>query len=231
MKKTMLTAAAAFAALAVPAAAHAGSAEGKIQVKLLATGVLPDGDISRINNPGVLALPANAALAANPHTYASDNVVPTVAIEYFFTPNVSVETICCVTKHHVNGAGSLATTNLVNNISIIPATVTVKYHAPLGPIKPYLGVGPTLFLVLDSEPGATAATFSSTTKLSSEAGVVVQAGVDVPLGSSGYALSLDAKKYWVSTNARWYNAAGVEQLSTRHKLDPWVLSAGVAYRF
>jgi outer membrane protein len=27
--------------------------------------------------------------------------VPTIALEYFFTKNVSVETICCVTGHHV----------------------------------------------------------------------------------------------------------------------------------
>lgn len=228
MKKTMLTAAAAVAALAMPAAAHAGSQDGKLQIKLLATGVLPDGDITQVHNAAAIA---GTALAANPHTYASDNVVPTLAVEYFFTPSVSVETICCLTKHHVNGAGSLAGTNLVNNITIIPATVTVKYHVPVGPIKPYVGVGPTLFLVLDSEPGATAATFSSTTKLSSQAGVVAQAGVDIALGESGYSLSLDAKKYWVSTTARWYNAAGVERLATRHKLDPWVLSAGVAYRF
>jgi len=228
MKKTMLSAAVAIAALALPAAAHAGSADGKLQIKLLATGILPDGDISRVNNATAIA---GTALAANPHTYASDTVVPTLAIEYFFTPNISAETICCLTKHHVNGAGSLAGTNLVNDVTVIPATVTLKYHAPMGPIKPYIGVGPTLFIMVDSKPGATAATFSTSTKMSSEVGVAVQAGVDVPIGATGFALSLDAKKYWVSTTARWYNAAGAEVLSTKHKLDPWVLSAGVAYRF
>lgn len=228
MKKTMLTAAVAAAALAMPAAAHAGSVDGKIQVKLLATGVLPDGDISKVINATAIA---GTALAANPHTYANDNVVPTLAIEYFLMPSVSVETICCITKHHVNGAGSLAGTELVSDVAVIPATVTVKYHAALGPIKPYIGVGPTLFLMVDSKPGATAATFSTRTKMSSEIGVAVQAGVDVPLGASGYALSLDAKKYWVKTTARWFNGAGTEVLATEHKLDPWVLSAGVAYRF
>lgn len=228
MKKTMLTAAAAMAALAMPAAAHAGSAEGKLQVKLLATGVLPDGDITKVITATAIA---GTPLAANPHTYANDNVVPTLAIEYFLTPSVSVETICCLTKHHVNGSGSLAGTALVADIAVVPATVTVKYHANLGAIKPYVGAGPTLFLMLDSNPGATAATFSTRTKLSSELGVAVQAGVDVPLGDSGFGISLDAKKYWVKTTARWYNAAGTEVLATEHKLDPWVLSGGVSYRF
>lgn len=230
MKKFLATTAAALGALALSGAAHAGSAEGKLQVKLLATGVLPDGDITKVNNPGLIA---GTALASNPHTYASDNVVPTLAIEYFLTPNVSLETICCVTQHHVNGAGSLAGTNLVNHIMVIPATLTAKYHVPLGPVRPYVGVGPTLFIMADSRPGTTAAVAlgATRTKLSSELGVALQAGVDVPLGTSGFGLSLDAKKYWVRTNAHWYNAAGAEVLSTRHKLDPWVVSGGVAYRF
>lgn len=230
MKKIALAAGAALAALAAAAPAHAGNADGKIQVKLLATGVLPDGDITKVNNVGLLA---GSPLAANPHTYASDNVVPTLAVEYFLNPNVSLETICCTTKHHVNGAGSLAGTNLVNSIVVIPATLTVKYHLPLGPITPYIGAGPTLFIMADSKPGvsAAAALGATTTKMSSELGVALQAGVDVPLGTSGFGISLDAKKYWVRTNAHWLNAAGTEVLSTRHKLDPWVVSGGVSYRF
>ncbi|MEP6868439.1 MAG: OmpW family outer membrane protein [Novosphingobium sp.] len=42
---------------------------------------------------------------------------------------------------------------------------------------------------------------------------------------------MDAKRYFLATSAHWYNAAGTEVLATRHKLDPWVLSAGLAYRF
>ena len=77
--------------------------------------------------------------------------------------------------------------------------------------------------------GATLAGAADQVKMSNEFGIALQAGVDVPL-SNGFGLSLDAKKYFVSTNAHFSNA-GVEVLSTRHKLDPWVLSAGVAYRF
>ncbi|MDE2436033.1 MAG: OmpW family protein [Sphingomonadales bacterium] len=223
MKK--LTIAAALAAATMLAApAHAGSDDGKIQVKLLATGVLPDGKVSAVNKD-----PLGLTTGAN--TYASDNVVPTIAVEYFFTPNVSLETICCTTKHHVNGTGTLANTNLVNDVLIIPATFSLKYHLPLGPIKPYVGAGPALFIMLDSKPGATAAAAGvDSVHLSSNLGAAVQAGVDVPLGKTGFGLTLDAKKYWVSTTAKFY-AAGTEVLETKHKLDPWVLSGGVSYRF
>ncbi|MBS0476277.1 MAG: OmpW family protein, partial [Proteobacteria bacterium] len=152
-------------------------------------------------------------------------------VEYFFTPNVSLDTICCTTKHHVNGTGTLAGTNLVNDVLLIPATFTVKYHLPLGAIKPYVGAGPALFIMLDGKPGATARTLGvDDVDMSSNLGAAVQAGVDVPLGDSGFGLTLDAKKYWVSTTAKFYSA-GTEVLETKHKLDPWVLSGGVSYRF
>jgi outer membrane protein len=227
--KTLTIAAALAAATMLASPAHAGDKEGKIQVKLLATGVLPDGKITHVNSiaPSLAAMPVFAA----PQSFASDNVVPTVAIEYFFSPNVSLETICCTTKHHVNGSGSLAGTNLVNDVLIVPATFTVKYHLPLGAIKPYVGAGPAVFLMLDSKPGATATALGVTrAKLSTEVGFAVQGGVDVPLGDSGFGITLDAKKYWIGTTAKFY-AGTTSVLESKHKLDPWVLSGGVSYRF
>ena len=68
------------------------------------------------------------------------------------------------------------------------------------------------------------------TDFSNEFGVVLQAGLDIPVGDSGFGISFDAKKYFVDTTSRWY-AGDVIAIETVHKLDPWVLSAGVAYRF
>lgn len=67
-------------------------------------------------------------------------------------------------------------------------------------------------------------------KLDDALGVALQAGVDVPVNDSGMVVSLDAKKYFVSTDAHWY-VDGAEVIRTKHKLDPWVLSAGVGFRF
>lgn len=214
--------------LAAPALADTGTGEGKLQVKLLVTDVMPDGKITQVNSilPSLAAMPVFAA----PQSKANDNVVPTVAVEYFFTPQVSVETICCVTKHHVNGDGSLAGTNLVNDVLIVPATFTLKYHLPMGAIKPYVGAGPSLFLMLDAKPGATATALGVTrTHLTSNVGAAVQGGVDIAIGH-GYGISLDAKKYWMTTTAHFW-AGSTEALVTKHKLDPWVLSGGLSYRF
>jgi outer membrane protein len=216
-------------AAAVPAFADDAPA-GNWQVKLLATAVLADGKISEVKSIDP-SLATNAAFAA-PQSYASNNsFTPTLAVEYFFTPNISVETIAGITAHHVNGSGSLDGTNLVNHVMIIPATVTVKYHLPLGLIKPYVGVGPSWFLVMGERPGDTAAALGVTrTSLSSNLGVAAQAGIDIPIPKTPYSLSFDAKKYWVNTTANFY-VGDTNVLSTEHKLNPWVLSAGVAYRF
>lgn len=228
--RPLVSLAIAAAALGCATAARADDQPaGKWQVKLLATAVIPDGKIDTVNSiaPSLAAMGAFSA----PQTYASNNVTPTLAVEYFFTPNVSVETIAGITAHHVGGSGSLAGTALVDHVMVIPATLTVKYHLPLGPIKPYVGVGPSLYLVMGERPGATASALGvSSVSLSSNLGVAAQAGVDIAIPNTRYGLSLDAKRYWVDTTANFY-AGSTDVLSTRHKLDPWVLSAGVSYRF
>lgn len=210
------------AAFATPAAAEDG--QGKLQIKVLGTAVLPDGKISDVN-VDIVGLPANT------QTAASDNVVPTVAIEYFFTDSVSLETICCVSQHDVDGTTGLPGAELVSDAQVIPATFTLKYHFNAGGIKPYLGAGATYFLWIKDKPGAATIPLGVTdTDLSDEFGLVLQGGVDIPIGDKGLGLSLDAKKYFVGTTARWY-AGNTLAIETEHELDPWVLSAGLAWRF
>ena len=228
MKKLTIAAALAAATmLATPA--HAGNADGKLQVKLMVTGVLPDGKIDKINSA---VAPVAAALGAAPDTKANDNVVPTLAIEYYATPNVSIETICCFTQHHVTGTGTAAGADVAQHVLVLPATLTLKYHFDAGAIKPYIGVGPSVFFYIDEKPGATAKALGATTlKMDNKLGVALQGGVDVPIGDSGMGISLDAKKYFMKTTTHFYTAGGVEALSTTHKLDPWVVSGGVYARF
>jgi len=211
----------------------AGNPDGKWQIKVLGTGVLPDGKISKIKSVDTTTTLGGAAAALGPQTKANDNVVPTLAIEYYATPNVSVETICCFTQHHVDATSpaALAGAHLVRHVMILPATVTVKYHADAGPIKPYIGAGPAMFLVFGEKPGADAALLGTTrVKMSNSIGAAVQAGVDIPVNQSGMGVSLDAKRYFMRPTAKFYEGSTLS-LATKHKLDPWVLSAGVYLRF
>lgn len=222
MKWLMGSAAIALSMVAAPVMAQADDA--RLQVKVLGTGVLPDGKIKRLDTD-IVGLPAGT------QTAASDNYVPTIAVEYFFAENFSLETICCLTQHDVDATSGLPGAELVSNGKLIPATITAKYHFDAGGIKPYVGAGATYFLWLDADPGAATLPLGVTnTTLSDELGFVLQAGADIPIGKDGFALSLDAKRYFVDTTARWF-AGNTLAIETKHELDPWVLSAGVAYRF
>lgn len=223
MKKQTLSLAALAVALALPGQAFAKS--GDVQVKLLGTLVAPDGKIkdAKIDRIG---------LPAGTQTKADDNMVPTIAVEYFVADNISLETIAGVTQHDVDGRGALAGAGLVSDAKIVPATLTLKYHfGKDGGVQPYIGAGPSYFIFIDEKPGATAVALGATRqKMNDTFGVALQAGIDVPVNDKGLAVTFDAKRYFLRPTARWF-AGTTEVLRTKHRLDPWVLSAGVAFRF
>jgi outer membrane protein len=225
MKTLLMLGGAAMMLAATPAMAQDDDRAGDIQVKLLATAVLPDGKITDIN----VNLPG---LPASLQTKANDNVTPTIAIEYFVTNNISIETIAGMTQHDVDTtAGLPAGAELVSNAKLIPATVTAKYHFDLGGLKPYVGAGPAYFLWVGDDPGAATLPLGVTeTNLSNELGLALQAGFDLPVNDKGLGISVDVKRYFIDTTARWFvgNTLAIE---TEHKLDPWVISAGLSYRF
>jgi len=226
MRKLIVLAALA-AATAITSPALAGNSEGKWQVKVLGTGVLPDGKVKNVPT-NLTSIPTSAI-----DTRANDNVVPTLAIEYFASPNFSIETICCFTQHKVNGAGGIQGTSIVRHVLILPATVTAKYHLQAGPIKPYIGAGPAVFFVFGEKPGSTlaAAPFNvDRVRMTNEVGVALQAGVDIPVNENGLGISIDAKRYFIRPSAKFY-VGSTKALETKHKLDPWVVSAGLTYRF
>ena len=223
MKTKALPLVALAVALALPGQAFAKA--GDVQFKLLATLVAPGGKISDVKTDRI-------GLPAGTQTKADDNVTPTVAIEYFVSDAISIETIAGVTQHDVDGRGALDGATLVSDAKIVPATLTIKYHfGKAGGVQPYLGAGPSYFIFIDEKPGATTRALGATLqKMGDKLGAALQAGVDIPVNDKGLALSIDAKRYFLRPTASWY-AGGTEVLKTRHKLDPWVVSAGIAFRF
>ena len=226
MKTLLMLGGAALALAATPAMAQDDTDRaGDIQFKVLATAVLPDGAITDIN----VNLPG---LPATTQTEANNNVTPTIAVEYFVTDSFSIETIAGMTQHDVDATAGLPVgAELVSNARLIPATVTAKLHFDLGGVKPYVGAGPAYFLWVADDPGAATLPLGVTkTTLSNELGLALQAGFDLPINDKGLGLSVDVKRYFIDTTARWFvgNTLAIE---TEHKLDPWVISAGVAYRF
>jgi outer membrane protein len=223
MKRIPLSFAALSALALLPGQAAAKA--GDVRVKLLATLVAPDGKIRDVKTD-LIGLPAGSQAKAD------DNVTPTIAIEYFVADHVSLETIAGVTQHDVNGRGALAGAELVSNAKIVPATLTVKYHfGEDGGVQPYIGAGPSYFIFIDEKPGAATRALGATRqKMGDKFGAAVQAGIDIPVNDRGLSLSFDAKRYILRPTAHWY-AGTTEVLATKHRLDPWVISAGVGFRF
>lgn len=222
MNKLFAFGAAGLALATFPTVAHAEA--GDVQVKLLGTLVAPDGKITDLTVP-------LTGVTDGVQTKANDNYVPTVSIEYYFSDNFSVETICCMTQHDVDATTGLPGAELVSNAKVIPATFTAKYHFDLGAVKPYVGAGPTYFLWVGEKPGADTIPLGVTdTTFSDEFGFALQAGFDIDVGEKGFGISVDAKRYFVDTTARWF-AGDTVVIQTEHKLDPWVVSAGVSYTF
>lgn len=223
-KTQLLLGMAAATMIASPAVAQVEA--GDVQIKVLGTAVLPDGEIDQTNVDLV-------GVTAGLQTEANDNFVPTIAVEYFFTENFSIETIAGTTQHDVDAVAGLPTgTELVSDGLLLPATVTAKAHFDLGGVKPYVGAGAAYFIWLDVDNGAAGTTplGVTDTSLSDEFGFVLQAGVDVPVSDNGFGVTLDAKRYFIGTTARWF-VGDTLVIENDHNLDPWVLSAGISYRF
>jgi outer membrane protein len=152
-------------------------------------------------------------------TDVDDAYVPEVDLTYYFTKNVSAELIAATAQHSV-----FAGTSKVGDTWILPPTLTVQYHfTPESKFSPYVGAGLnySLFYGEDST--------SPFTKMGVDGGVgyAVQAGFDYWLNNN-WGLNLDVKyidlNVDVSVNNGSLHAYDVD-------LNPWVVGAGVSYRF
>lgn len=220
-----LAALAAIAATTCASPQIAQAKAGNLDVKILATYVVADGQIRSVKQDEI-GLPTGTKSQAN------DNLTPTLALQYFVTDAISLETIAGLTQHDVDGAGALGGAELASNVKILPATVTVKYHfGKDGGVRPYLGAGPSYFFFINEKSGATTKQLGADRlKIKDSFGLALQAGVDMPLNTNGLSLSLDAKRYIMRPTATWFSD-GETVLKTRQTLDPWLISAGLGFRF
>jgi outer membrane protein len=226
----MTKAASALAALALVAnimgmspPAVAGSDDGNVMVRVLGTVVDPDTDAT---------VRAGGAVIPGADADVSTEVIPALTLSYFFNKSLALELFCCFAKHEVDGEGSIRNLREIADTWIFPPALTLQYHfSGMGAWKPYVGAGVQYINFFDTGTGDN---LLGATKVSIDDafGFTLQAGIDLSLGNGWY-LNADVKKTWLDTDITWHNSAAIGGLNVvgDADLDPWIFSAGVAYRF
>lgn len=155
----------------------------------------------------------------------SDSIVPELDISYFFTPNISAELILGVTRNHVTGTGTIAGVN-VGKAWLLPPTLTLQYHfTNFGAFMPYVGAGVnyTVFFGQDAAGGAV-----TSLDLKNTFAPALQIGFDYMIDRH-WGVNVDIKKLWLQPD---FNATvGGVAMTGKAKLDPWLIGAGVTYKF
>jgi outer membrane protein len=155
----------------------------------------------------------------------SDTVVPEVDISYFFTDNIALELILGTTnaKIKTDGLGDID----VGKAWLLPPTLTLQYHfTNFGAFKPYVGAGVnySLFYNQSEKDGF------KNLDVKNDFGVALQAGFDYMLDQH-WGLNFDVKKIFLDTDWKVDNSPLGVPLSGKAKIDPWLIGAGVTYRF
>jgi outer membrane protein len=184
---------------------------GHFMVNVRVTDVSPDAG-NKIMASGV-----DTGLKAN----VGDSVVPTLGIAYFFTDNVAAELVLGTSEHNVKAVGGGANLS-VYDTWVIPPVLDVQYHfMPKARFSPYVGAGVNYMIFYN---GKNKNGFN--TKLEDGFGGALVAGFDYALGGK-LSLNVDVKKIFFNTKASINGGA----LTSSVDLDPWVVSAGLGYKF
>jgi len=209
------------AATALSAAATAACADdaaftpktaGHFMLNMRVTDVSPDAGNAIKTAAGV-----DSGLKAD----VSDSVVPTVGIAYFFTDNVAAELVLGTSQHTITATGP-GTHIDVRKTWVLPPVLDVQYHfAPKARFSPYVGAGLNYMIFYSGKNEN-----SFTVKPKDGFGTALVAGFDYNLHGA-WSLNVDVKKVFFNTKATINGGA----LTSSVDLDPWVVSAGVGYKF
>ena len=179
----------------------------RFQLRARAIGVFADGD----GHENVTGLKTDVGNA----------VTPEVDISYFFTDNIAAELIAATAQHEVS-AGS----NDLGETWILPPTLTLQYHfTPEKKFSPYVGAGINYSYFYGEDDGAG----FNDLEVEGGFGYALQAGFDYWVNDN-WGLNVDAKYIDLEVDVD-INSSGTALSADDVDLNPWIIGAGVSYRF
>lgn len=195
--------------------ASAGSESGNVMVRVQGAVVIPDSS-AEVSSAGVVVPSFDAEV--------STEVIPALTLSYFLNKNVAIELFCCFAKFNAEGRDGIDGVDL-GSFWVFPPALTLQYHFDnMGGFKPYVGAGVQYIAFFNQDDSVLAP--GAQIQLDDAFGFTLQAGVDVSVGGGWY-LNADVKKTWINTDASW---AGTP-ITAKVDIDPWIISAGLGYRF
>jgi len=215
---TAMSAAAADLPTAKSMPTFVAAAQSPWMIRVRALGVLPDAS-AKFNVNGA---PLNGA-----SVNITNTLVPELDITYFFTSNIALELILGTTPHGVRGTGVLAN-QPIGRVWLLPPTLTLQYHfTSFGPFKPYLGAGVNYTVFYGEKSRGIFTNFD----VRNQFGVALQAGFDY-MFDQHWGVNVDVKKLWLEPNAKaTIPSLGGALVTGKVKIDPWLVGAGITYRF
>ena len=147
--------------------------------------------------------------------------IPEVDFSYAFTENIRTELVLTVPQSQ---EVTLAGVGKLGSFRHLPPTLLAQYHfAPAARLQPYVGAGANFTLIYKTHLNVAGVGLDLEDY---SLGFAAQAGVDCDLGNGLY-LNVDVKKAMLRTDV---SVAGGPKLTTA-KLDPWLFSVGLGWKF
>ncbi|MER8831038.1 OmpW family protein [Mesorhizobium sp. M0938] len=154
----------------------------------------------------------------------SDTLTPELDISYFFTDNIAGELILGTTYANIDGQGTIAGLGKVGKVWLLPPTLTLQYHfTDLGAFKPYVGAGVNYTIFYNQDAGS-----ADALKVKNTFGTALQVGFDYMVDQH-WGVNFDVKKLFLKPD--FDVTVDGAKLTGKAALDPWLIGAGVTYRF
>lgn len=212
--------------------AHAWADQGDWIVRLRGLAIVPN------DSSGLISL--NNAPQPGTGVNVDTQFIPELDITYMFHRNWGVELIAGVANHNVGMKGAIGpVTNGMRLFDtwVLPPTVTLQYHfLPDNNIRPYVGFGvnyTTFFSEKSSNALERAVGGPVNVNVQDSWGWAAQAGMDIQIRDNWF-FNIDLKYIDISTTAKLDIKGGGlagSRLKVDVDIDPWVVGAGIGYRF